>query len=101
MKYLTTALPGTMPVPPEQAAGLYQAASEWIEAGLADGRFECVYLFPDGGGIAIGNADSHEEVFETLLSYPMYAFFNWEVKPLCEPGRTFAAIQEALLRGGG
>ncbi len=100
MKYLVTALPGITPVPPEQAAELYQAASEWIQAGLADGRFDCVYVFADGGGISIGNAESHEEVFGTLVSYPLYPFFRWEVKPLCDWSDTFGSIA-ALLGGGG
>ena len=101
MKYLVTALPGTTPIPPEQAADLYQAAAEWGEAALADGRADCLYTFADGGGIGIGNADSHEAVFGILISYPMYPFFHWEVKPLCDWGQSFQMILEGMLRGGG
>lgn len=101
MKYLVTALPGTTPIPPEQLADLYQAAGEWIKTGLEEGRFECVYVFADAGGIAIGNADSHEAVFDTLLTYPLYPFFRWEVKPLCDWGHIFKTIVEGMHRGGG
>jgi hypothetical protein len=101
MKYLVTARPGTTPIPPDQIADLYQAALEWGKAALADGRADCLYTFADGGGIAIGNAESHEAVFGMLLSYPMYPFFEWEVKPLCDWGQTFQMILEGLTRGGG
>ena len=101
MKYLVTALPGTTPIPPEQLADLYRAATAWIEAGLEEGRFECVYVFADAGGIAIGNADSHEAVFDTLLTYPLYPFFRWEVKPLCDWRHVFNTIVEGMHRGGG
>ena len=101
MKYLVTALSGNTPIPPEQAVELYQAADKWIQERLAEGRLDCIYAFADSGGISIGNGNSHEEVFGTLLTYPLYPYFRWEVKPLCDWGHTSGMIIEALLRGGG
>lgn len=84
MKYLTIGKPGTMPIPPDQGAVLLQAGKDWIKAKLADGTLDCVYNFFGGGGIAIGNAESHEDVLRDLLEYPLYPFFTWEVKPLLD-----------------
>ena len=84
MKFLTTGKPGRAPIPPERAVALLQAAREWVNTQLADGRIECHYVFPDGGGFTISNADSHEAVLDGLLEYPLYPFMSWEVKPLCD-----------------
>jgi muconolactone delta-isomerase len=92
MKYLITAKPGALQVPRERGVALYKAAKQWVNAALADGRFDCHYVFPDAGGFSIANADSHEEVFDTLLSYPVYPFFEWEVRALCDCGHTYDTI---------
>ncbi|MFN2219541.1 MAG: hypothetical protein ACK2UA_13115 [Anaerolineae bacterium] len=78
MKYLIMATPLPIPIPPE----LFQAARDWIAVRMADRRFDCVYMFLGGGGVAIRNAASHEEVYEELLAYPLYGFFEWAIEPL-------------------
>ena len=93
-------LPIPLPVPPEQGAELYQAAGKWISERLEDGRMDCAYVFVDGGGLAIRNAETHEQAFDELMSYPLYQFFRWEVKPLCDWEHTFGSIIEAYSRGG-
>ena len=84
MKYLVIAKTGTTPIPPDQGEKLLQASKAWIEAKIADGSIDVSYNFFGGGGFAISNSDSHEEVLENLLSYPMYPFFVWEVKPILD-----------------
>jgi muconolactone delta-isomerase len=84
MKFLVTGQPGPAPMPPEQAVGLLQAAKEWMNARLADGRVDCHYVFPQGGGIIISNADSHEALMDGLLEYPLFPFMTWEIKALCD-----------------
>jgi muconolactone delta-isomerase len=85
MKHLVIGTRNLVPMEPATAVGLYQAAKQWTNAQLADGRLDCQYNFVDlGGGCAIVNADSHEEVLERLLDYPLFAFFDWEVKPLAD-----------------
>ena len=84
MKYLSSGRPGAVPIPPEQAVGIYQAAKEWMNARLAEGTVDCHYVFPDRGGFVIGNADSHEEILDRLMEYPLYPFLDWEVRPLCD-----------------
>ncbi|MGB5931821.1 MAG: muconolactone Delta-isomerase family protein [Anaerolineae bacterium] len=85
MKYATRSQRNLVPIPREQGVALFQAAKEWVKARLADGTLDCVYSFADlSGGLAIGNADSHEELMDRILDYPMYPFFDWEVEPLCD-----------------
>ena len=84
MKFLVTGKLGPTPMPPQQAAAILQAGKDWFSARLADGRIDCHYVFPESGGFAITNADSNEEVLDSLVEYPLYPFMTWEVRPLCD-----------------
>jgi hypothetical protein len=84
MKYLITGLPGSNPTPVEHGAALLQAGKAWIKEKIADGSIDCHYSFFGGGGIAIGNAASHQELLAVILAYPLYPFFEWDVQPLLE-----------------
>jgi len=84
MKYLIVAKPGTSKIPIEQGAGLLQAGLAWIKSKLAEGNLDSTYNVIGGGGIAIGNADSAEQLLADLLEYPLYPFFTWEVTPLLD-----------------
>jgi hypothetical protein len=88
MKFLITgksiAFPGITPTPPDVMHSLNLAAREYVKERLEDGSIECHYIFPDGGGFTIANADSHEQVMDMLLGYPLYPMFTWEVKVLCD-----------------
>ncbi len=99
MKYLITATPGQQMVPPKMGAALMNAAKTWIEAKVADGSFDSVYLFFGGGGFTIGNSDSHEQMLADMLEYPLYPFFVWEVQPLLEVSESmdkYAGFYEKL-----
>jgi hypothetical protein len=80
MKYLVTATPGPMPPSPEQ----FDAATEWIEAKIADGTFDCVYGYLEGGGIAVTNAADNATALELMTQYPLYGLVNWDVRPLLD-----------------
>lgn len=84
MKYLIVAKPGTTQIPIEQGAVLLQAGLSWIKGKLADGTLDSTYNVIGGGGIAISNADSAEQILANLLEYPLYPFFTWEVTPLLD-----------------
>ena len=82
-------------MPMERAADIYQAAKQWMGAQLANGRFDCHYIFSEtGGGFVISNADSHEEVTDSLLEYPLYPFLSWEVKPLSDWSHSYDKLTE-------
>jgi muconolactone delta-isomerase len=84
MKYLVTALPGTTTLKIKYGARLFQATKEWVDALLADGTFDCHYGFSDLGALSIVNADSHEALLDKILECPVYPYFNWEIKALCD-----------------
>ena len=80
MKYITIGTRNLMPMDPKMGISLFQAAKKWTNARLADGTMDLQYVHVDtGAGFAITNADSHEEVYDRLLDYPLYPFFDWEV----------------------
>lgn len=102
MKYLVTSQLGARPIPRELGVRLYQAAKEWLKARLAEGKLDCTYIFPDlSGGLAIANADSHEEVLDDLLDYPLYPFFDWEVTPVCDWSHSFDKLIEYFQKVAG
>ncbi len=80
MKYLVTATPGPLPPSPEQ----FDAAFGWLEEKLADGTFDCLYGYLEGGGFSIANADSHLDALELMTDYPLYGLVTWEVHPVLD-----------------
>jgi hypothetical protein len=80
MKYYVSARPGPMPPSPE----LFDASISWLEGYLADGTFECVFGFMEGGGFAVLNASTHREVFDLMTGYPLFGMVTWDVHPLME-----------------
>ncbi len=85
MKFLITVTPGPMPPTPE----LVKAAREWIEERRDDGTFEAVYAFPQGGGCSIGEVDSHEDLMDQLMDYPLSPFVQYDVTALVEADAAF------------
>jgi hypothetical protein len=85
MKFLVTVKPGPMPPPIE----LVRQAQDWIEARVDDGTFEACYAFPEGGGCSIGENDSHEQLMEQLMDYPLSPFVDYDVQPLVEVSAAF------------
>lgn len=90
MKYLIMAKPGDTAMPREQAAELLAAGLEFMKAKLASGSLDVAYNVIGGGGMGIGNAESHEELLGNLLDYPLYPFFNWEITPLLDLDESIA-----------
>ena len=94
MKYLVMAEPGERVVPPDMAHTLLDAAADWIRDRLEDEHVECVFFFPTGGGFAVANAESHEELQKLLVSYPLYPFMKWDLKMLIDWQRGFEINKE-------
>lgn len=85
MKYLVTLRRREVPVPPETLAGMLLAQRDWLQEHLADGTFDVAYTFAQaGGGIAIVNADSGEELNQLLTSAPLFGTANIELQPLAD-----------------
>jgi hypothetical protein len=94
MKYLTIGTPKAIPVPPDQAVKLYTAATAWVDNQIKTGKIDLMYIFPEGGGMAIGNVNSQEEAFDLLTGYPLYSFFDWKVKVLVDWKHAYNSIIE-------
>jgi hypothetical protein len=100
MKFLVMVLPLPLPVPPEQGVDLHRAALAWINERLEDGRMDCCYVFANGGGVAISNAESHEQLFDEIVSYPLHPFYRFEVEPLCDVAHTLRTTIGIYSSGG-
>jgi len=96
MKFLIVAKPGGAPLAPEKAFETYQAAQAYGNKFLEDGTHDCSYAFFGGGGMAITNADSADDVYKNLIKYPMFPNFQWEVKPLLDWNKTFNSILDTF-----
>jgi len=89
MKFLITsrAKPGAQrPLDYKKVA---QEAADAINQALTDGVFDCVYQRIGGGGVAIANFDSAEDLFAALVTYPLYSLFDWQVEPLVDAHFSF------------
>jgi muconolactone delta-isomerase len=86
MKYLLTMRRRDgVQVPPEALAGMLIAQRDWLQENAGNGTFDAVYTFAQGGGgIAIANVESAEELTELLTSSPLFGVSNIEVQPLAE-----------------
>ena len=89
MKFLVSGTPKNIQIPPEMGVQLYQAAIEWVQDRIDDGRIECHYAFPGGGGFAIVNHDTHELLSDEIMNYPLYNFFDWDVRALTDWHHTY------------
>jgi hypothetical protein len=85
MKFLVMVRPGPLPPPVD----LVRQAQDWIQERLDDGSFEAVYAFPHGGGMSIGENESHEQLMEQPMAYPLSPFVDYEVLPLVELDAAF------------
>jgi hypothetical protein len=102
MKYMVVGTRNLAPMDPATAAGAFQAAKQWMEAGLADGTHDLHYMHIETGtGFTITNADSHEEIMDQILDYPPYPFFDWEVIPLVDWSHAYDKLIELFRKRGG
>jgi muconolactone delta-isomerase len=88
-----------VPIPPEAVAGILAAQREWLEEKVEEGVLDCAYVFAQGsGGMGIINADSAEELSDTLASAPAFVLAAIEIQPLA-PVATIEHQVRALRRG--
>jgi muconolactone delta-isomerase len=83
MKYLVLYRQG--PNPPAEAVDELAAGSmDWVRSLIDQGKIETTYLFPDGGGFAVFNADNHEELQRLIHSNPSSSYLRHEAHPLMD-----------------
>jgi muconolactone delta-isomerase len=102
MKYLVTMRRRDgVQVPPDALAGMLLAQRDWLQENSANGTFDAVYTFAQGGGgVAIANVDSSEELTELVTSSPLFGTSNIELQPLAEIA-ALELIAQALRRVAG
>jgi hypothetical protein len=92
MKFLILGKPRSGAPAPEDREAANQASKAALEKWLADGTLDCSYQRVGGGGVAIANADTAEELLQAMWSYPLYAQFEWQVEPLVESVKAFELL---------
>ena len=99
MKYLTIVTRRQQaPVPLEALPGILIAQREWLNEHVADGTIDVVHAFPQGGGVAIVNADSAEELNAMLLSQPGFMLNDFDIRPLVDINTALTNAAEAIQR---
>jgi hypothetical protein len=63
-----------------------------------DGMIDVIYGFPYGGGVAIANVDSTEELNGVLMSNPAFWLNDWEIRPLMDIDTLLGNVAEGLER---
>ncbi|MHA2089522.1 MAG: hypothetical protein ACW98K_01580 [Candidatus Kariarchaeaceae archaeon] len=97
MKFLVISKARPGPVP-ENFADIVRAAKEWVNAKKVDGTIDVVYSIVPRGGVAITNADTGEKAYDDFLSYPLFPFLHWKIKPLADFDHASESIIRALSR---
>ena len=70
---------------PEDLGATIQAAREYLNTALAEGRLDCVHMYASGRhSVLIANAESHEELCGWLQANPSYPYWSFEVHPLVD-----------------
>lgn len=75
-----------------------KAAKAFLKEMLHSGKLDAIYQRMDGGGVAIANATSAEELFWDLRAYPLSAAFTYHVEPLADVMQVLDTYIEQLER---
>ncbi len=97
MKFLVITKPKGVPLP-ENYVDLLKSAEVWINSKIASGELESLYGMLPYGSIAIATYESHEKMWEDMVSYPLYPFLEFKLKPLYDWKITFEKSIEMLSR---
>ena len=82
--------------PPQDPIALFKACKEHLNARLADGTLDCVYVTPDGGGMSIVNVESNEELWEKTEAFPASPYLKHEFYPLLDHNYFYDKLVERL-----
>ena len=73
-----------------------ESCKEWVHQLTASKKLDGAYSFPDGGGLFIIDAASHEELTSILLSFPLSHISKFTIQPLADFAATANTIIEAM-----
>jgi hypothetical protein len=86
---------------PEVMADVLSLQRQWIHDRVDEGTIETIYGFPYGGGVAVVNADSGDELTSLLMGSPGYMTLDWEIRPLGDIDVVLANAIETFERVAG
>jgi muconolactone delta-isomerase len=98
-KFLVLARLGAVQPAPDEVPQATDAVRTWVREQQGSGRLDVAYTYPEGGGCAIFDTDSAEELQELLVANPASAFLRYSVHPLIDLDIGLARLLE--IRGGG
>jgi muconolactone delta-isomerase len=86
MKYLVTANRNNVETSSTtEWLTLLQATREYFLTHSKGGAIEGLYVFLDArGGIAIFNAESHDQAQDLIISHPQFPYYDWEIEPVLD-----------------
>lgn len=84
MKFLVIGSNKTGGPQPDDPVELNREVARWIGEQLSSKAFDCAYYVVPDRGVAIVNADSHEDLLALLRAWPAYPYMNFEVSPLAD-----------------
>lgn len=85
MKFLMYAELLTGVPQPVDLGATVQAAREYLNTALVEGRLDCIHMYASGRqGVLIANAESHEELCGWLQANPSYPYWGFEIHPLVD-----------------
>ncbi len=73
-----------------------ESSKEWVHRLKEEKKLDGAYSFPDGGGLFIIDAASHEELTSILLSFPLSHLSKFSVQPLADFAATSDIIIDAM-----
>lgn len=92
MKFLILGKPKAGTQPSEGREATNKAAMAALEKWLADGTLDFSYQLVGGGGVAIANATTAEDLLRAMWSYPLYSQFEWHIEPLVDSLKAFELL---------
>ena len=96
MKFLVTGHQTSAATEHRSQLNYLESSKEWVARLKQEHKLECAYSFPDGGGIFIIDAASHEDLTSILLSFPISHLSKFSVQPLADFDATSDIIIEAI-----
>jgi muconolactone delta-isomerase len=80
---------------------LMREHKELLLKGVKEGRLDCIYAIPGGGGtVGIANADSVEQLQEAIANGPLFLFSEYEIRPLTDFGKYMDSVAAAFEKQG-
>ena len=96
MKYLVIGNQVVMAAEHKAQADFLKRTRDWVNAKLADGTLDCAYSFPAGGGFFIFNADSHEDLMQKIIDFPLRPLTELEIQPICDFNKATDMVVDSI-----